>query len=155
MMAWLKSWLRERSTQICLPIFIACAALIWLYQAEVKTFVVGALAFIGSAISDNAYAYFSARLRLIFVPQPAAAPLALTMEHPMPNIDKLLADVPDFLKVAQDIASITETARTTGPFAAFPLMQAAVPDIEKCIADIKALGVKEAVASGTVVPVTV
>lgn len=74
------------------------------------------------------------------------------MADPITTIAQVLAEAPDFVKVLQDgvaVAKAIESKDFAAIVAGFPTYEA---DVVKVYSDIKALGVSQAVAAGTVTP---
>ena len=168
-MTWLARFIRNRlgetSSQIAYVLLaIAATGVIALAFArhrnqpvwvEVKT-AAGAAAWLFS-IPDRWFGLtftFGSRLfaRIRPSPPPAAAPA--TQESTMSvvtTISEIVTEAPDFIKVAQDgiaVAQAIEAKNFAAIVAGFPTYEA---DLVKVYNDIKALGVAQAVAAGTVV----
>jgi hypothetical protein len=161
-MTYLANRWGENSTRIWGGIALFCALLvgliIWHYRAlivpAVVPFFVGLWGTFRAAISDEFARHLKSRLRLF------SQSTLLTEEHEIMSAvnspeaslaGQLLGDAPDFVSGGLAAIKVINAFRSGGFTAAGQTLAENGAALDKVLADIKSLGVKEAIAAGVVV----
>lgn len=157
------TWFSQRSTLLGLA--LACGGITaWVYLPHQT--ILHALSAVLSPIliivSDERFHRIAVwvidigpKVLLRLRPSTSSSPVTTTQEHPemsvVTTITEILAEAPDFLKLVEDGSAVFADVKTKGVLAGFADLQKFEPDLVKVYNDIKALGVSQAVAAGTVV----
>lgn len=152
MIAYLRARAREPWTWVAVAVLLGCALLYWQFHGQIYTHVAAGLALFKALTKDGVEReIFRALLARLRPEVPATIPRSEPEMSLVTSLSELLAEAPDFIKVAQDGAAVfaaIEAKNFSGIVTALPQYEA---DALKVYNDIKALGVAQAVASGTVV----